>query len=94
MSESLAEIRDLCHPDAMELDALPVPLLEDLHALAAMSSIVHADGCSVHDPDLPDGYGCTCGSPRVLRQLAEALPLPEGARAPYGPAWVPSARAA
>jgi hypothetical protein len=74
--------------------ALPVPLLEDLHALAAMSADIHGDICTVHDPECPDGFGCTCGVPRLLRSLAELLPLPEGAQAPFRPAWVPSVRAA
>ena len=73
---------------------LPVEVLEDLHALAAISGDVHADICAVHDPEYPDDYGCSCGFPRLLRSLAELMPLPEGARAPYRPSWVPSARAA
>jgi hypothetical protein len=81
------------HHRRMDL-VLPVPLLEDLHALAAMSADIHGDICTVHDPECSDGFGCTCGVPRLLRSLAELLPLPEGAQAPFRPAWVPSVRAA
>jgi hypothetical protein len=87
VSGSLAAIADLCDPDAMELD-VPTPLLEDLHALAAISGSIHGDICWVHDPENPDG--CTCGAPKVLRQLAELLPLPVGAVQPYRPSWSPS----
>jgi hypothetical protein len=86
-------ISALRHTVRMAVD-LPVPLLEDLHALAAISATVHADVCTVHDPEFPGDYGCTCGFPRLLRSLAEHLPLPAGASQPYRPAWVPTARAA
>ncbi len=70
------------------MDLVPVPLLEDLHAAAAMSADVHGDICWVHDPESP--AECTCGIPSLLRSLAEALPLPSGAERPYRPEWVPS----
>jgi hypothetical protein len=66
----------------------PVSLLEDLHATAAASEVVHFDVCTVYTAE--DGFGCTCGVPALLRSLAELLPLPEGARAPYRPAWTPA----
>lgn len=76
-------------------ESLPVSLLEDLHAAAAVcaGSGIHFDACSVYDPDRPD-FGCSCGIPGLLRALAELLPLPAGAAQPYRPAWVPSARVA
>jgi hypothetical protein len=80
---------------AMDLE-VPVSLLEDLHAAAAASSGIHLDPdvgthfdiCSVFDPE--DAAGCACGIPRLLRDLAELMPLPDGARRPYRPEWVPS----
>lgn len=72
--------------------ALPVPLLEDLHAAAAAGNDVHFDVCSVYTE--ADGFGCTCGVPSLLRSLAELLPLPPGAQRPYEPAWAPAAAVA
>jgi hypothetical protein len=74
----------------MDLE-VPVPLLEDLHAAAAAGSDVHFDVCSVYTG--PDGFGCTCGVPALLRSLAELLPLPLDAAHPYKPAWAPTGAA-
>lgn len=65
-----------------------VELLESLHAAAAASADVHFDVCSVYT-ESPE-YGCSCGVPSLLRQLAEAMPLPSGAQQPYRPQWVPA----
>ena len=70
---------------------LPVELLESLHAAAADGANIHAAHnllCSALDRDDPDW--CDCGIPKLLRGLAELLPLPPGAQQPYRPAWVPS----
>lgn len=95
MSGSLARVRLLVHYGAMALTVdLPVEVLEDLHAAAAASRDVHLDICGLYNTESLDEPGCTCGMPRLLRSLAELLPLPAGAREPWRPAWVPSARAA
>jgi hypothetical protein len=70
------------------MDLVPVPLLEDLHAAAASGDGPHFDVCTVYTG--PDGFGCTCGIPSLLRSLAELLPLPPGAERPFRPEWVPS----
>jgi len=64
-----------------------VELIESLHAAAADGLHIHNDLCQQFDPDA--ATICTCGIPSLLRQLAEAMPLPSGARQPYKPAWVP-----
>lgn len=68
-------------------------LLESLHAVAAVRDGVHFDICSVYDPENPIS-DCTCGVPRMLRDLATLLPLPADATQPFRPAWVPPSRAA
>lgn len=73
--------------------ALPVSLLEDLHATAAAGDGVHYDVCTLFDPEQPDA-GCSCGVPQLLRALAELMPLPAGAARPYRPEWAPAAASA
>ena len=70
----------------------PVSLLEDLHAIAADGRNVHNLLCDAMDLDTSGD--CTCGTARVLRALAEMLPLPPGAQAPYRPEWAPAGRVA
>lgn len=64
-----------------------VSLLEDLHALAADGRNVHNLLCMTKDLD--DEDNCSCGAAKVLRALAELLPLPADAAQPYRPAWTP-----